>query len=102
MQKRCRRNLAMQHVISRLQQDFKVTTQCWLVCLSVCLVCMFVGHVIIRKSEYPEYPEYPNHSQNLMGSKLDQVSSSNLFMKFHPMVLRNPVNKQTNKENNPS
>ena len=60
MQKMCSWNLVMQQVISRLQQDFKVTTQpwpeclfatsksfdfevCWSVGLYVCLfVCMYV------------------------------------------------------------
>ena len=40
----------------------------------------------------------PDHSQNLMGSKLDQDSSSDfLLRKIQSVVFDNPANKQTDK-----
>ena len=52
MQKMCSWNLVMHQVISRLQQDFEVTTQPWPECSFACLfVCLFVNLSVCNYSK---------------------------------------------------
>ena len=61
------------------------------------------AHIIIINWENPNYVLYPennpDHYQSLTGSKLDQDSSSDFFIKIQPAVFTQSC-KQTDKQTN--